>query len=102
MIYIIFNGICVLIKKINCVNNNNQISVIDSSDILIQNIKPYKPIIESEQLCPICLDKFYNHNDIVYTNCSHIYHKTCIKNWKIIKNICPLCNTENISIYNYN
>lgn len=50
--------------------------------------------------CSICLDKLTN--DVVSTECNHLFHKSCIEKWiqtnrsTIIKN-CPNCRTVFIS-----
>jgi E3 ubiquitin-protein ligase Arkadia len=41
--------------------------------------------------CAICHDDF---NDKVYLKCGHPYCKSCIENWLIMSNICPLCGVN--------
>jgi hypothetical protein len=48
--------------------------------------------------CSICLDIIENNNFIKLINCKHIFHRSCINEWKKINNTCPLCR-KNISNY---
>jgi hypothetical protein len=43
--------------------------------------------------CPICLDDMfdYQQNDIVWLECTHLFHFKCINEWKIKSNKCPIC-----------
>jgi len=47
--------------------------------------------------CSICLDEFTDEQ-ILMTNCEHVYHYKCIKDWKTKSNkfTCPLCR-DNIN-----
>ncbi len=42
--------------------------------------------------CPICLDKFKYKEEIIKTNCNHLFHYMCIKKWKSCN--CPICRTK--------
>lgn len=50
---------------------------------------------QQEHICSICLDTLDN-NDIIKTNCNHIFHKSCLINWT--KN-CPICRHEYLETY---
>jgi len=40
--------------------------------------------------CGICLDEIQPSSQIT-TQCSHIFHATCLSHWLLEKNTCPLC-----------
>ena len=42
--------------------------------------------------CIICIDD--NINDLVKTECNHIYHKKCINKWIKENNTCPICRVN--------
>tara|TARA_Y200000002_G_scaffold157213_1_gene130018 strand:- start:674 stop:1180 length:507 start_codon:yes stop_codon:yes gene_type:complete len=46
--------------------------------------------------CPICLDVVEDNEFIKLQNCTHVFHKYCIEEWKKVNNTCPLCR-KNIS-----
>ena len=48
--------------------------------------------------CSICLDVVENNDFVKLINCKHIFHRSCIEEWKKINNTCPLCR-KNISNY---
>ena len=48
-----------------------------------------------EKLCSICLcEEEFRDEAIVKLPCSHIYHKTCITEWLMKKQVCPMCRTK--------
>ena len=48
--------------------------------------------IKSEnKSCTICIVDFENDDMISITNCNHIYHTDCIKEWGKYKTECPIC-----------
>lgn len=53
----------------------------------------YKKI--DEDTCSICGTAFSPTDSCVRTNCLHVYHATCIKEWLEKKFTCPMCR-ENI------
>mmetsp|Transcript_24471 Transcript_24471/g.55882 ORF Transcript_24471/g.55882 Transcript_24471/m.55882 type:complete len:261 (-) Transcript_24471:488-1270(-) len=45
--------------------------------------------------CVICLDKYENGEDIISSpNCSHIFHKECLLEWLVYKDVCPCCRAQ--------
>ena len=44
--------------------------------------------------CTICLDEFENESNISLTECRHIFHTDCIKEWVRYKKECPVCRNE--------
>jgi hypothetical protein len=57
-------------------------------------------ISSSEKECPICFEEYHNEqnnlnlNNVVITECGHLFHKTCIKEWIKEKPNCPVCRYE--------
>lgn len=48
--------------------------------------------LEQEPCC-ICREDYNEGEDIGTLNCRHDFHTTCIKQWLMIKNLCPICKT---------
>lgn len=48
--------------------------------------------------CPICLDSFKINDEIVITQCNHLFHKQCLKTWLYNssepKHNCPYCRNN--------
>lgn len=42
--------------------------------------------------CVICLELMDYDDELIIIECSHIYHKDCLKQWLKKKKICPLCD----------
>lgn len=42
--------------------------------------------------CCICAKEIYNDRKI--TECNHLFHRKCLKEWSKYKNNCPLCREE--------
>lgn len=47
---------------------------------------------KSELSCSICRCNIID--DIIITNCKHIYHKKCLQLWENNNDTCPLCRNE--------
>lgn len=45
--------------------------------------------IKEEDICPICMDEIIDEKYI--TNCNHVFHKKCLKEWESHNLSCPLC-----------
>ncbi|XP_020672193.1 probable E3 ubiquitin-protein ligase HIP1 isoform X1 [Dendrobium catenatum] len=48
--------------------------------------------LEQEPCC-ICREDYSEGEDIGTLNCRHDFHTACIKQWLMIKNLCPICKT---------
>ncbi|KAJ1699558.1 hypothetical protein LUZ63_008070 [Rhynchospora breviuscula] len=49
---------------------------------------------KSEEECPICLEKLFNHEkgeEVKKMPCRHLYHGECIATWLGIHRSCPVC-----------
>ncbi|XP_008805023.2 probable E3 ubiquitin-protein ligase HIP1 isoform X1 [Phoenix dactylifera] len=49
---------------------------------------------EEELKCPICLEEYGNKESLGRLNCGHDFHAGCIKQWLLIKNVCPICKAS--------
>lgn len=43
-----------------------------------------------EDGCSICRVE-ESGSEVVYTPCFHAYHKSCLENWLIVRDVCPVC-----------
>lgn len=68
---------------------NDESNFIINIDDYIVNIQP--EVVDTTQICTICLDDFQVKNICRLKNCEHEFHIDCIKKWLQIKLKCPLC-----------
>lgn len=67
------------------------------SDIERVSTKVYKDEVDDDLLCPICIEKINESDDIQYCRilvCKHIYCDKCITRWLEINKHCPLCKVD--------
>ena len=57
-----------------------------------KHLKKYTAL--KEENCPICLQKYKNHDIIKEFPCKHIFHKNCIFKWLKQSNVCPICKHD--------
>ena len=43
------------------------------------------------ELCPICFDEIKNVDNILETDCKHVYCEDCIRMWLVDNKTCPFC-----------
>ncbi|KAK8613608.1 hypothetical protein V6N13_101366 [Hibiscus sabdariffa] len=43
--------------------------------------------------CCICQEEYMDGDDTGILDCGHDFHTSCIKQWLMLKNICPVCKT---------
>ncbi|XP_043688717.1 probable E3 ubiquitin-protein ligase XERICO [Telopea speciosissima] len=49
---------------------------------------------QTEQECPVCLNRFETESEVNQLSCGHLFHKSCLERWLDYLNItCPLCRT---------
>lgn len=46
--------------------------------------------------CCICQEEYINADDIGTLKCGHDFHSKCIKEWLMLKNLCPICKTTGL------
>ncbi|PKA52664.1 E3 ubiquitin ligase BIG BROTHER-related [Apostasia shenzhenica] len=71
-----------------------------SEDTILKRLKQHKhspcklEVASSEQEpCCICREDYMEGEDIGTLECRHDFHSACIKQWLMIKNLCPICKT---------
>ncbi|CAH0018551.1 unnamed protein product [Clonostachys rhizophaga] len=74
------------------------IPVAASSSSVSNTLKPFPPptpdLIELPT-CPVCLERMDETNGLMTIPCSHVFHCTCLQNWKGAG--CPVCRFTNAS-----
>ena len=48
----------------------------------------------NNQQCIICLEDFKIGSQCLYLNCLHLFHSSCIVNWLLEHNNCPICKED--------
>ncbi|WRX13611.1 zinc finger protein [Theobroma cacao] len=43
--------------------------------------------------CCICQEEYADGDDTGTLDCGHDFHTNCIKQWLMLKNLCPICKT---------
>ncbi|CAG9327487.1 unnamed protein product [Blepharisma stoltei] len=67
---------------------------LESSRIEAQEkLEPHAKILEKEGSCAICLEPIRVNSVCIILPCDHAYHHICLKNWVVIRCICPMCRT---------
>ena len=73
-------------------------AVAGSSSAISNTLKPFPPptpnLIELPT-CPVCLERMDETNGLMTIPCSHVFHCTCLQNWKGAG--CPVCRFTNAS-----
>ncbi|MCD7465834.1 E3 ubiquitin-protein ligase mbr2, partial [Datura stramonium] len=41
--------------------------------------------------CCICREEYTTGDDMGILDCGHEFHSSCIKQWLMLKNLCPIC-----------
>ncbi|KAK4481517.1 hypothetical protein RD792_012418 [Penstemon davidsonii] len=47
--------------------------------------------------CSICREEYNGGEDLGTLECGHDFHKDCIKQWLMQKNLCPICKTTGLT-----
>lgn len=48
-------------------------------------------VVDSEEDCAICLEKYQKDETLSILLCDHFFHKQCIKPWLLKNDHCPIC-----------
>lgn len=70
-----------------------------SSAAASKNSKPFPPTtpnLVELPICPVCLEQMDETNGLMTIPCSHVFHSTCLENWKGAG--CPVCRFTNASL----
>ncbi|KAK6933334.1 Zinc finger, RING-type [Dillenia turbinata] len=71
-----------------------------SEDMIIRCLteKVYTDQQQEEESCAICLEEYKKNEAVgILKNCGHNYHVGCIKQWLLLKNVCPICKASALS-----
>jgi hypothetical protein len=75
-------------KKNVLIRKNSNIDKIINKDIYYISYK------KLEDECIICLNYINIDDEVALLKWGHTYHKQCIHNWFLKKQVCPLCNIK--------
>ncbi|KAF5019986.1 hypothetical protein F66182_7992 [Fusarium sp. NRRL 66182] len=74
------------------------LSPLSSSAGMSSSLRPFPPptpnLVELPT-CPVCLERMDETNGLLTIPCSHVFHCTCLQNWKGAG--CPVCRFTNTS-----
>ncbi|KAJ4018153.1 hypothetical protein NW766_004230 [Fusarium irregulare] len=74
------------------------LSALTSSAGMSSSLRPFPPptpnLVELPT-CPVCLERMDETNGLMTIPCSHVFHCTCLQNWKGAG--CPVCRFTNTS-----
>ena len=74
--------------------NNEDVKIILNEETF-NNLETFKITENINDNCAICLNPFEINDDVIKLNCTHIFHKDCIKMQLCnYSNKCPNCKTE--------
>ncbi|KAJ6804024.1 putative E3 ubiquitin-protein ligase HIP1 isoform X1 [Iris pallida] len=68
-----------------------------SEETVMKYLKQRKYISLSEETpaevepCCVCQEEYMEGEDVGRLNCGHDFHTACIKQWLLLKNLCPIC-----------
>ncbi|RDX83042.1 putative E3 ubiquitin-protein ligase ZFP1, partial [Mucuna pruriens] len=48
--------------------------------------------------CIICQDEYKNQEKIGILQCGHEYHADCLRKWLLVKNVCPICKSQALTL----
>ncbi|XP_044511191.1 probable E3 ubiquitin-protein ligase RHG1A isoform X2 [Mangifera indica] len=73
-----------------------------SEETILNRLKQKKYSIETisqqeREPCCICQEEYNDNEDIGTLECGHDFHASCIKQWLMHKNLCPICKTTALS-----
>ncbi|KAF3778923.1 putative E3 ubiquitin-protein ligase [Nymphaea thermarum] len=53
--------------------------------------KKAKEKLEEDETCIVCQEEYENRDELGTLECGHDYHYACIRQWLLLKNVCPIC-----------
>ncbi|MBA0701866.1 hypothetical protein Goari_026865 [Gossypium aridum] len=62
------------------------------------NLEEVAPIDQEPDSCIICQEDYKNQENIGTLDCGHEYHAGCLSKWLFVKNVCPICKSEALTI----
>ncbi|XP_022844044.1 probable E3 ubiquitin-protein ligase RHG1A isoform X2 [Olea europaea var. sylvestris] len=74
-----------------------------NEETILRRLKQWKYVdvrtegrVESEPCC-ICQEEYKDDEDLGTLECGHNFHRECIKQWLMQKNLCPICKTAGLT-----
>ncbi|KAK1427272.1 hypothetical protein QVD17_15955 [Tagetes erecta] len=61
-------------------------------------VSKYRDNGEEGELCVVCQVEFESNERLGVLECKHRFHPTCIKEWLMRQNVCPLCKCRALRI----
>ncbi|KAL1215801.1 E3 ubiquitin-protein ligase MBR2 [Cardamine amara subsp. amara] len=74
-----------------------------SEEVILKAMKQHKhtsSAAESHQdmePCCVCQEEYEEGDDLGTLGCGHEFHTACVKQWLMLKNLCPICKTVALS-----
>ncbi|CAN8276230.1 unnamed protein product [Cochlearia groenlandica] len=77
-----------------------------SEEVIMKAMKQHKhtssssSAVESHQdkePCCVCQEEYVEGDDLGTLGCGHEFHTLCVKQWLMLKNLCPICKTIALS-----
>ena len=50
------------------------------------------------EVCPICLERFFEGMEVAELPRFHTFHKGCIFKWLVVANSCPMCINQAVQL----
>ncbi|KAK8480798.1 hypothetical protein V6N13_046695 [Hibiscus sabdariffa] len=66
----------------------------DESRLPLKKRRKLGKDLSSRKGCAVCLDEFFNGDEITSMPCGHVYHYGCIVEWLETSHTCPLCRYQ--------
>ncbi|KAE9588411.1 hypothetical protein Lal_00003160 [Lupinus albus] len=73
-----------------------------SEETILKHLKQKKYSVETgsqheAEPCCVCQEEYKDGDDMGSLNCGHDFHKECVKQWLMHKNLCPICKTTGLA-----
>ncbi|KAJ1410230.1 Zinc finger, RING-type [Sesbania bispinosa] len=66
---------------------------------VVQSAPENQDTLENE-ICSICQEEYVNGEQLGRLDCGHKYHLSCIKQWLVLRNNCPICKQTALAVEN--
>ncbi|XXG90115.1 hypothetical protein AAC387_Pa12g1954 [Persea americana] len=60
--------------------------------------QPADMVMPDKETCIICQAEYEESEKIGILDCGHDYHADCIKQWLLVKNVCPICKASALAV----
>ncbi|PON45158.1 43kDa postsynaptic protein [Parasponia andersonii] len=73
---------------------------IETSTALVVDMPTIDAVAPGIDVCSVCMECYRPGEGGKQVPCGHVYHQTCIAEWSIYHNSCPLCRCKIFQDYN--